>query len=43
MAKPPAVWREAQCNDPLRETIYPLAPDVAKRLFLDRFEELRNQ
>lgn len=40
MAEPPVRWKESWSSAPLRETIWPLSPEVAKRLFLDRFEEL---
>jgi len=43
MAPPPVVWREARNTEPLGMTIYPHSPEVAKREFLDRFEELWRQ
>ena len=40
MAQPPEKWKESWSNEPLKTKIYPLSPEVAKREFLDRFEEL---
>lgn len=43
MAKPPVAWKESWGSEPLPTAIYPLSPEVAKRQFLDRFEELKRQ
>lgn len=40
MGVPPAPWRESESSEPLERMLCPFSPEVAKRMFLIRFEEL---